>query len=357
MKKYSLIILIVAALAVVVAAIFYVACKPNFTDGRYSEAEARAIAEKSCIKDGESLATGYYNGNSKTWWFDANLNNTPAGCNPACVVSEVTRKAEVNWRCTGAISPATTTPSNGDHADLIQVVSPHSNQTVSSPIEISGQARGSWYFEASFPVSLIDAQGNILAQAPMSAQGEWMTTSFVPFKGSISYQSAATTSAILVLENDNPSGMPENQKRIEIPLVLIPSQNTSAATLDIKAYFMNDNLDPEVSCDKVFPVARKIAKTQAVARAAMAELLKGPTEAEKAEGYSTAINPGVKIQGLTIENGVARIDFDNTIENNVGGSCRVTAIRAEVIETLKQFPAVNDVVISVDGRTEDILQP
>ncbi len=72
--------------------------------GALSESEARVIAEKSCIKGGESLASGYYNENSKTWWFDANLNAAKDGCNPACVVSEETKLAEVNWRCTGLVS-------------------------------------------------------------------------------------------------------------------------------------------------------------------------------------------------------------------------------------------------------------
>jgi len=70
-----------------------------------TESEAKAIAEKFCIKGGESLAPGYYNENSKTWWFDANLNSTQKSCNPACVVSEATKTAEINWRCTGLIIP------------------------------------------------------------------------------------------------------------------------------------------------------------------------------------------------------------------------------------------------------------
>lgn len=72
-----------------------------------SEAEARVIAEKTCIKGGEALSAGTYNPNSKTWWFNANLNATREGCNPACVVSEETKTAEINWRCTGAIIPPT----------------------------------------------------------------------------------------------------------------------------------------------------------------------------------------------------------------------------------------------------------
>ncbi len=128
-------------------------------------------------------------------------------------------------------------------------------------------------------------------------------------------------------------------------------------TMVVKVYFNNSNLDPEYSCNKVFPVERKILKTQALARAALEELLKGPNDSEKTQGFFTSINPGVKIQSLAIENGTAYVDFDEQLEFQVGGSCRVSAIRAEITQTLKQFPTVGNVIISIDGRTEDILQP
>lgn len=79
--------------------------KINLIDSILSEFEARVIAEKSCIKGGEVLARGIYNKNSKTWWYDANLNATKEGCSPACVVDEKTKKAEINWRCTGLKEP------------------------------------------------------------------------------------------------------------------------------------------------------------------------------------------------------------------------------------------------------------
>lgn len=70
-----------------------------------TEAEARSIAEKSCIKGKESLEKGIKNKGTQTWWFDANLNSTQNGCNPACVVNEKTKTAEINWRCTGLLLP------------------------------------------------------------------------------------------------------------------------------------------------------------------------------------------------------------------------------------------------------------
>jgi len=35
---------------------------------------------------------------------------------------------------------------------------------------------------------------------------------------------------------------------------------------------------------------------------------------------------------------------------------RVSAIRAQITETLKQFETVNEVIVSIDSRVEDILQ-
>lgn len=128
-------------------------------------------------------------------------------------------------------------------------------------------------------------------------------------------------------------------------------------TMVLKVFFGNSVLDPEVSCDKVFAVDREVPRTVAPARVALEKLLEGPTQTEKDEGFSSSINSGVQIKNLTILDGTATVDFDSKLEESVGGSCRVTAIRAEITETLKQFPTVDEVVISVDGRTEDILQP
>lgn len=55
-------------------------------------------------------------------------------------------------------------------------------------------------------------------------------------------------------------------------------------------------MDPEYSCYKVFPIEREIPYTKATARAAVEELLKCPSESEKAAGYFTSINEDVKIK-------------------------------------------------------------
>ncbi len=105
------------------------------------------------------------------------------------------------------------------HADMIQVVSPTMGMTIASPLEISGEARGMWYFEASFPIELKDAAGITVAQSIGTAQGEWMTENFVPFTSTLSWTSTTTGSGTLILHRDNPSGLPEHDKSVEIPVV------------------------------------------------------------------------------------------------------------------------------------------
>jgi hypothetical protein len=223
---------------------------------------------------------------------------------------------------------------------------------ISSPLVVEGEARGTWFFEASFPIKITDEQGNILGTSFVQAQSDWMTENFVPFKGEINFVSNTEQKGFLILMRDNPSGLPQGDKEIKIPVVV-----RSTGTMKIKVYLNNNNLDPEISCNKVFFVERVVPRTEGVARAAIEELLKGPTANEKVQGYSTSINTGVQIQSLTIENGTAKIDFNDQLEFQVGGSCMVSAIRSQITETLKQFSTVKNVIISIDGRTEDILQP
>lgn len=232
------------------------------------------------------------------------------------------------------------------------VYTPKANEEVDSPVEITGEAKGYWFFEGVFPAVLVDSSDKEIASGQMKTEGEWMTENYVSFKGEIKYSASATTSAKLVLKKDNPSGLPTNEAKVEIPITLKPN-----SMMKVRAYFNNDQLDPEVSCNKVFPVEREIIKTQAVARAALEELLKGASEEEKSDGYFTNINSGVIIQKLTIENGIVKADFSKRLEEAVGGSCRVIAIRSQITETLKQFSNVKNVIISIDSRTEDILQP
>ncbi len=101
---------------------------------------------------------------------------------------------------------------------MIKVDFPKPGDTVSSPLKVTGQARGNWYFEASFPVKLFDANGKQIAVIPAKANGEWMTAEFVPFEATLVFAQPETATGTLVLKRDNPSGMPQNDASISIPV-------------------------------------------------------------------------------------------------------------------------------------------
>lgn len=123
------------------------------------------------------------------------------------------------------IIPATTTASTTTHTNPnISVTSVSAGDTVTSPLTITGQARGSWYFEATFPVQLLDSKGKVLASVPAQAQDDWMTTNFVPFTVTLSFTNKTPQPGKLVFKKDNPSGLPQNEAQIEIP-VLLPVTN------------------------------------------------------------------------------------------------------------------------------------
>ncbi|OGE84298.1 MAG: hypothetical protein A2846_02045 [Candidatus Doudnabacteria bacterium RIFCSPHIGHO2_01_FULL_49_9] len=110
----------------------------------------------------------------------------------------------------------------GDNAPqtnpLISVSSPLPNAQVSSPMAVTGQARGNWYFEASFPVKLYDANNTLLATDIATALSDWMTTDFVAFTATLNFPTPSTATGTLVLEKDNPSGEPQNDDSISIPV-------------------------------------------------------------------------------------------------------------------------------------------
>lgn len=97
-------------------------------------------------------------------------------------------------------------------------------------------------------------------------------------------------------------------------------------------------------------VERSVPYTPAVATAAMSALLAGPTPQEQATwpAIGTAIPAGTKLLGLSVANGVARVDLSKEFESG-GGTFSVTARLAQVVYTLTQFPTIQSVEFYIEG--------
>ena len=103
-------------------------------------------------------------------------------------------------------------------SNLILVNSPLPNALIKSPLTITGEAKGQWFFEATFPVTLVDDNDQELARTFAEASGDWMTENFVKFESQFSFLPPKTPTGKIILEKANPSGLAEQNDSISIPV-------------------------------------------------------------------------------------------------------------------------------------------
>ena len=111
------------------------------------------------------------------------------------------------------------------YKDLVTLASPLPEQKIDNPLIVTGWARGTWFFEGSFPVTLTNWDGLIIAEGAAQAQIDpsdehgagWMTEDFVPFRVELKYETPSLYDrGSLILKKDNPSGLPEHDDAYEI---------------------------------------------------------------------------------------------------------------------------------------------
>jgi len=115
---------------------------------------------------------------------------------------------------------------NTDPTEII-IASPKSGGVISSPLVISGLARGHWYFEAVFHAALVNWDGLIISESYVAASSDWMSENLVPFRGAIEFEIPYEPSGdlpefmkrgTLILRKANPSGLPQHDGGIEVPV-------------------------------------------------------------------------------------------------------------------------------------------
>jgi len=93
------------------------------------------------------------------------------------------------------------------------------NQKISSPLLIRGQARGTWFFEGSFPIKLLDQNYKEIVVTTAQAKNDWMTEDFVNFESILEFKKLNAQRGFVLFQKDNPSGLTENDEKIYIPIV------------------------------------------------------------------------------------------------------------------------------------------
>lgn len=100
----------------------------------------------------------------------------------------------------------------------ISVSLPYPGAVVGKELAVVGQAERSWYFEGTFPIQVLAANGSLLATGTARAEGNWMTTDLVPFKASIKIPESYIGEGTIVLKKSNASGLSENDASISFPI-------------------------------------------------------------------------------------------------------------------------------------------
>ncbi|KKT74127.1 MAG: hypothetical protein UY07_C0030G0004 [Parcubacteria group bacterium GW2011_GWA1_47_8] len=241
--------------------------------------------------------------------------------------------------------------------DLITVTAPLPNASVTSPLPISGEARGTWYFEASFPVKLYDANGKLLGSVAATTASDWMTENYIPFTALLTFKSPATATGTLVLEKDNPSGLPEHANEIIIPVTFSVATTTLINTAapqnrTVKLYYYDASKDRDskgvVLCSRqgLVAVERRIPATMTPLQDAVKLLIQGKlTPEEKSAGISTEYPlSGLVLMGAT-RNGTTTLTlaFSDPEHKTSGGVCRANVLWYQIEATAKQFPGMPEI--------------
>jgi len=242
--------------------------------------------------------------------------------------------------------------------DLIKIDNPRSNQIIRSPVLIQGEARGYWFFEATFPIKLLDENGDVIVRHYAQAKQDWMTEDFVPFEAELGFEIEKKQNGTLILEKSNPSDLPENYDELRVPVILEKSEKNLQT---IKLFYYNPDLDRDeagnILCSKkgLVAVEREIPVSKTPIQDAIELLLIGGlTDEEIKQGITTEypLN-GLSLRGASLEEGNLTLEFNDLNNKTIGGACRVGILWFQIEATAKQFPQVQE----VDFVPEDIFQP
>jgi spore germination protein GerM len=117
----------------------------------------------------------------------------------------------------------------------------------------------------------------------------------------------------------------------------------------ILVYFVS--YDESANRPFLLPVGRKVSpflKVEKRARAAIEELLKGPSPDEEKNGIATAMPQKAILKDLYVEDGILYVDFSKEIEEG-GGSLLMTERLAQIVFTATQFETVEKVRLKIEG--------
>ena len=93
-------------------------------------------------------------------------------------------------------------------------------QKVSGVVKITGSIKNNYFFEGNILVNILASDKKLLKAGHGTATTPWMTSGPVSFETSLDFSSLPQGIAYIEIHNDNPSGLPQNDKSILVPVVI-----------------------------------------------------------------------------------------------------------------------------------------
>jgi hypothetical protein len=115
-----------------------------------------------------------------------------------------------------------TTEYTSKHGDKVTVNAPKAGDRIASPLRVSGVVPGPWSFEANFPIEIVDAERNKVAEGYATVKGDWMTTEPVAFAATVPFKPPVTDEGFVVIRKANPSGDQATDDSVEVPIKFGP---------------------------------------------------------------------------------------------------------------------------------------
>lgn len=232
--------------------------------------------------------------------------------------------------------PPVATSNNG-----ISVTAPAPYGEVTSPVIVAGSAIA---FENTVSMLVRDARGTVLGRGFATADAPDVGQSGV-YRTSIAFNAAPGSQVFIeVFEASAKDGTPIHMVRIPVFV--------SDKVTNFSVFFAKEGGS---GCPRTSAVGRSVPETVGVARAALEQVIVGPTREEQERGYRSFVPTDAVINQLVISGGVATVDFSGSFDRVLGACNRDTA-RVQIEKTLLQFSTVTSVVLSVNGDKEAFLQ-
>ncbi len=109
-------------------------------------------------------------------------------------------------------------PKTDDNDKVAVIDAPLKDAKITTPVTVSGTAPAFWFFENSFPVQVLDSAGTVLGSAQANPDTESMPEGMTAFHAEVEFEKSATPTGILLFRADNPSGLPENEYSVKVPV-------------------------------------------------------------------------------------------------------------------------------------------